>query len=128
MMIVPLMLLSSVAGETNVYTINEVNVGGIKVNHTKVSIDDGSFVVSGQMHRKYVTRSYFGHVDIFVLDSNRNLIEKISTKGTLPFFGRSKRSKTRFKAEFTTIPPEGSTIYVTFHEQKLSRTGQFDCG
>ena len=109
------------------YAIEEVNSKGISISKTKAYLDDGVFIVSGQLNRKHVTKSYHGHVDIAVLDSDGNIIDKVSTRSALPFFGRSKRSKTSFKAEFSTVPPEGSIVRVTFHQVDRSSTGRFDC-
>jgi hypothetical protein len=102
------------------YTIQEVNTGGVAVLKIKLKVDDDVFIVSGRLERPTVRQSYRGQVYVVIVAPDGALLEWMITKGARPFFGRSKRIKTSFKARFQSVPPEGSTIFVTYYEGEPS--------
>jgi len=112
----------------NNFTIQENSTKDIKITKTRAYIDDGTFVVSGKLKRQYIRKSCPGHIDIAVIDPDGSVFDHVSTKLTLPFNSRSKRKNSTFEAQFTQMPPKGSTIRINFHNKSSLNNKQFDCG
>jgi hypothetical protein len=126
-------LIISCGGRTNlvkagVFAVEEASPAGIKFAETNVYRENGGLLVTGKLLRTYRSKSYPGHVDIALVAPGGKVVGTASVKNKMPFIGRSKRKTSSFRAKFTTVPPEGSTIHVRFHRKGSSETGQFDCG
>ena len=130
---VQVVLILGCGGRTNlvkegVFGVEEASPAGIEIAETNVYRDNGGLLVTGRLLRTYRSKSYPGHVDIAIVTPSGDVVGTASVKNRMPFIGRSKRKTSSFRAKFTTVPPEGSTIHVRFHRKGSSETGQFDCG
>lgn len=111
-----------------IYSVNTRDTNGVKITTTKISVDDGRFIVTGKLKRASISRSYPGHVDVVIIGPDGSVLDQASVKNKMPFIGRSRRKISSFKAEFFKIPPEGATVIISFHGKTSSEGEEFDCG
>jgi len=109
------------------YSVEELNTREVDVKETTVYVEHNRFIVTGSLYRAVLSSYLPGHVDVAVFGSDGNIIEYTSVPHSVPFI-TNKRRISYFEAKFLRIPPEGSSIRVGFHKEKLQEDIQFDCG
>lgn len=95
--------------------------------------EGGGLLVSGKVKRDTGhAMALGGHVDVAVYGPEGRMLEQVSVSylpGDLQQFKSQRRMGASFSARFPTMPPQGSTIRVAFHETRsLSELKGFDCG
>jgi hypothetical protein len=105
--------------------------GGVRIENVYVYQEGNELLVSGRVKRRGTGRVIpRGHVDIAILSPEGNVIEKASTS-YVPTTIRRKLSHrgSHFNARFSVVPPEGSTVRVSYHARGYSAARTtFDCG
>jgi len=104
--------------------------GHVKIWKVYVYQEEGDLVVSGRVKRKSMNLlPAKGHVDIAVISPNGQVIETESVAQTPRVIGMSRRRRrgSSFEARLSMVPPEGSTVRITFHPEKNTPERHVDC-
>lgn len=81
--------------------------------------DEGRLVVTGNVKRPKTTPGLVGgHVDVTVIDSAGEVLDKVSTQYSPKVLSRESRRGSKFSASFAAIPPKGSRVKVSIHSGK----------
>ena len=96
-----------------------------------VTENGNELVITGKVYRRNRSISGSGHVDVTILDSAGNVIEKGSipyTPSTLPKTpGARKHQGSRFEVRLPCVLPSESKIQVAYHARVKLENNGLDC-
>ncbi len=100
-------------------SIEAVHSERVRISNLAVSEDGNELVITGKVHRLNQSISGSGHVDVTILNSAGNVIERGDvpyTPTTLPKTpGARKHRGARFEVRLPCVLPEGSNVRVAYH-------------
>ncbi|MBW2111147.1 MAG: hypothetical protein JRH00_06885 [Deltaproteobacteria bacterium] len=112
-------------------SIETIHSAGAHISDVAVSEDDNELVITGKVYRLNPSISGRGHVDVTILDSAGNVIEK----GTVPYTptilpktpGARKHRGSRFEVRLPCVLPAGSKVEVAYHARLKPESNSPDC-
>ena len=111
--------------------IESVDSAQAYISGMAVSEDGNELVITGKVHRRNRSISGSGHVDVTILDSAGNVIEKGGvpyTPTTLPKTpGARKHRGSRFEVRLPGVLPAGSKVRVFYHATVKPGSNGLDC-
>ena len=112
-------------------TIETVHSERVRISHVAVSEDGNELVITGKVYRRNRSISGSGHVDVTILDSADNVIEKGGapyTPTTLPKTPGARRHRgSRFEVRLPSVLPAGSRVQVAYHATVKPESNGLDC-
>ena len=112
-------------------SIETVHSARAHISDVAVSEDGNELVITGKVYRRNRSISGSGHVDVTILDSAGNVIEKGSvpyTPTTLPKTpGARKHRGSRFEVRLPCALPAGSKVQVAYHARLKPESNSPDC-
>ena len=100
-------------------SIEAVHSERVHISDLAVSEDGNELVITGKVHRLNQSISGSGHVDVTIMDSAGNVIERGDvpyTPTTLPKTpGARKHRGARFEVRLPCVLPAGSQVRVGYH-------------
>jgi len=112
-------------------SIETIHSAQVQISDMAVSEDDNELVITGKVYRRNPSISGSGHVDVTILDSAGNVIDKGSipyTPTTLPKTpGARKHRGSRFEVRLPCVLPSGSKIQVAYHARVKLENNGLDC-
>ena len=112
-------------------SIEAVHSAQTHISDMAVSEDGNELVITGKVHRRNRSISGSGHVDVTILDSAGNVIEKGGvpyTPTTLPKTpGARKHRGSRFEVRLPGVLPAGSKVQVAYHATIKPGSNGLDC-
>jgi len=112
-------------------SIETIRSPRVHISDMAVSENGNEFVITGKVYRRNRSISGSGHVDVTILDSAGNVIEKGSvpyTPTTLPKTpGARKHRGSRFEVRLPCVFPAGSKVQVAYHARVKPESNGLDC-
>jgi len=112
-------------------SIEAIHSARVQISDMAVSEDGNELVITGKVYRRNRSISGLGHVDVTILDSADNVIEKGSipyTPTTLPKTpGARKHRGSRFEVHLPCVLPAGSKVQVAYHARVELENNGLDC-
>lgn len=112
-------------------SIEAIHSARVQISDMAVSEDGNELVITGKVYRRNRSISGLGHVDVTILDSADNVIEKGSipyTPTTLPKTpGARKHRGSRFEVHLPCVLPAGSKVQVAYHARVKIENNGLDC-
>jgi hypothetical protein len=112
-------------------SIETLHSAGAHISDVAVSEDGNGLVITGKVSRLNRATSGSGHVDVTILDSAGNVIDK----GTVPYTpttlpktpGARKHKGSRFEVRLRCALPERGRIQVSYHAKLKPESNGLDC-
>ena len=112
-------------------SIETIHSAGAHISDVAVSEDGNELVITGKVSRINPAISGSGHVDVTILDSAGNVIDK----GTVPYTpttlpktpGARKHRGSRFEVRLPCALPAGSKVQVAYHARLKPESNSPDC-
>jgi len=112
-------------------SIEAIHSAQVQISDMAVSEDGNELVITGKVYRRNRSISGSGHVDVTILDSAGNVIEKGSvpyTPTTLPKTPGARRHRgSGFEVRLSGVLPAGSRVQVVYHATVKPESNGFDC-
>ena len=112
-------------------SIEAVHSAQAYISDLAVSEDGNDLVITGKVHRRNQSISGSGHVDVTILNSAGNVIEKGGvpyTPTTLPKTpGARKHRGSRFEVHFPGVLPAENKVRVAYHATVKPGSNGLDC-
>jgi len=113
-------------------SIETIHSAGAHISDVAVSEDGNELVITGKVSRLNRAISGSGHVDVAILDSAGNVIDK----GTVPYTpttlpktpGARKHRGSRFEVRLHCALPARGKVQVSYHARLKPESGSPDCG
>ena len=97
----------------------------------RVFQDDSEVLITGRVKSRSYSQPDSGHVDIAIVSSEGEVLEKVSashTPSTFPRRGGRRHIGVRFDVPLAIVPPKGSNVRLSYHRGSKSDSKTFDCG
>jgi len=107
-------------GRTVDIPIETVSGGGGLVSYAQIREQDGRYIISGSVKRKMASNpGPNSHVDIFIMNAKQETLRSFAVNympRPIPYGVRGIPARSTFSASLDTLPPEGASIKVAFHD------------
>jgi len=114
--------------ERNKLLVRRIPSTNIYVSRVFVYQVGDELEISGRVKRRRDAIPTGGHVDIALVHPDGRILERVSVPYSPRIIRRRWAQESFFQVRLSPIPPEGTTIYTTYHAFRGSQGGRFDCG